>query len=380
MASIKKDEKRGTYFFILEAGRDPITGKRKQVKRTGFTSKKEATSAMAQLQVEIENGVLDTPSDMKLMDYVINWFDAKKIGLKSSTRRSYDFWINYYIIPILGQYKMSQLNEKIIQDYINELLEEKELAPTTVRKSFTMLRSIIEQARRKKIITDDILAEIVLPRETTKINVWTEEEINIFLSAYVRTRHVPRAYIGFVIALLTGMRQGEVLGLRWKDIDFDNKLIFMRQTLSTDGSELQEGGKTFSSARTIHIPDVLVERLKEHKQVTDSEKRKLGVKYKDFDLVVCTKYGNPMLPPNFRNAFQQLSKKLKLPKIRFHDLRHSHATFLLTKNVNPKIVSERLGHATVSITLNTYSHVLPNMQKTASHKIDEAFNQNVTIM
>lgn len=378
MPSVKKDEKRGTYFFILEAGRDAL-GKRKQVKRTGFPTKKEAISAMAQLQVEIENGVLDTPSDMKLDDYIRDWYKAKKISLKLSTKRSYEFWISYYIIPMLGQYKMSQLNEKILQNYINELYEEKELAPTTIRKSFTMLRSIIEQARRKKIIEDDILAEIVLPRETSKIQVWNEEQINIFLSAYVRTRHVSRVYIGFVISILTGMRQGEILGLRWKDIDFENKLIHMRQTLSVDGMEFQEGGKTASSSRSIHIPDVLVDRLKEHKHVIEMEKQKMGDKYEDLDLVVCTKYGNQILPTNFRTAFYQLVKKLNLPKIRFHDLRHSHATFLLSKNVNPKIVSERLGHSNVSITLNTYSHVLPNMQKTASHKIDEAFNLNVTI-
>lgn len=374
MPSVKKDEKRGTYFFILEAGRDTISGKRKQVKRTGFPTKKEAISAMAQLQVEIENNVLNTPSDMRLKDYITEWYNAKRISLKLSTKRSYEFWMSYYIIPMLGNYKMSELNDKILQKYINDLYEEKELAATTIRKSFTMLRSIIEQARRKKIIEDDILAEITLPRETNKIQVWNEEEINVLLSAYTRTRHVSRNYIGFVISILTGMRQGEVLGLRWKDIDFDNQIIHMRQTLSVDGSEFQEGGKTKSSSRAIHIPDVLVDRLKEHKHVIEKEKQKLGDDYNNLDLVVCTKQGNQVLPTNFRDSFYQLAKKLKLPRISFHSLRHSHATFLLSKNVNPKIVSERLGHSNVSITLNTYSHVLPNMQKTASNKIDEAFN------
>lgn len=174
------------------------------------------------------------------------------------------------------------------------------------------------------------------------------------------------------MAVLTGMRQGEIMGLRWKDIDFENNVIYVRQTL-TQTARIKEGAKNNASIRNVHIPIKLVEELKLHQKRIIEEKKYYQRDYNDHDLIICTRDGRPIIPRNCRKEFYHLTKKLGLPKIRFHDLRHTHATMLIQQNVNVKLISERLGHTDIQTTLNTYSHVLPTMQREVADKLDEMF-------
>jgi len=170
------------------------------------------------------------------------------------------------------------------------------------------------------------------------------------------------------------MRQGEILGLRWRDIEFDRKTLNVRQTLSHTG-ELVNATKTAASSRTIALPDQLVAELKKHKITQAEEKLKAGSLYTNNELVVATQLGTPLNPRNLVRNFYGLIKKTELNKIRFHDLRHTHASLLLIQGAHPKVVSERLGHADTRITLDTYSHLLPNMQEeTAKQFGDMLFN------
>ncbi|OZM58365.1 integrase [Lottiidibacillus patelloidae] len=159
------------------------------------------------------------------------------------------------------------------------------------------------------------------------------------------------------------MRQGEVLGLRWQDIDFDIRTLSVTQTLSHDGKTLNRGAKTKASIRTIALPKETVDKLKHHRKLVEDEKKKAGTIYNDNDLVVCTEIGTPCHPRNILRTMYTVIKKVGLQRIRFHDLRHTHATLLLKQGTHPKIVSERLGHADTRITLDRYSHLLPNMQR-----------------
>lgn len=138
---------------------------------------------------------------------------------------------------------------------------------------------------------------------------------------------------------------------------------------------MKYGAKNKSSMRTIHIPNILVEELKSHRQLIDYEKSKAGDKYIDLDLVLPSKYGNPLDQRSIRRSFYHVTEKLGLARIRFHDLRHTHATLLIQQNVNVKLISERLGHSDIGTTLNTYSHVLPEMQRTISEKLDDIFKK-----
>lgn len=169
-----------------------------------------------------------------------------------------------------------------------------------------------------------------------------------------------RYYIAPLLGLTTGMRIGEILGLRWKDVNLEEGLVRVIQTLSSDGKTLMPYTKSAAGKRAIKLSPETLSYLELHKQRIDKEK--IAQSYKNYDLVVCTEYGNPSHKSNIRRYFNVQIKKLGLPQIRFHDTRHTHATLLLEQGVNPKIVSKRLGHADVRITLDRYSHLLPSMQ------------------
>ncbi|WP_045295034.1 site-specific integrase, partial [Priestia aryabhattai] len=175
------------------------------------------------------------------------------------------------------------------------------------------------------------------------------------------------------MALLTGIRKGEILGLRWRDIDFEKQVIYIRQIYDGYAKELKVGAKTASGVRSIHIPNMLVNQLKKERKKVLVNKLKQGIAYNDYDLVNCTKFGNSLDSSTLSKRFKNHAKKLGLPVIRFHDLRHTHVTMLIQQNVNVKVISERVGHSSIQITLNQYSHVLPSMQQEVADKLNTLF-------
>ncbi|WP_121604895.1 site-specific integrase [Virgibacillus sp. Bac332] len=186
-----------------------------------------------------------------------------------------------------------------------------------------------------------------------------------------------RYYHAFLLALTTGMRQGEILGLRWKDIDIENETISIVQTLSHKGQELSVGAKTNSGNRRISIDSNTLSQVLKHRTLQEEEMMVNSPVYNSQnDLVVRTSTGLPLSPRNLLRSFYSIIDKSGIKKIRFHDLRHTHASLLLKQGVNPKIVSERLGHANVRITLDTYSHLLPNLQKETVNNFSKMFYQN----
>jgi integrase len=204
------------------------------------------------------------------------------------------------------------------------------------------------------------------------LSVWDDEQVRLFLN----TAKSNRTYIAFLLALSTGMRQGEVLGLSWSDVNWSSSTIAVRQayTKSFKGHALQET-KTASSIRTVALPSQVLEALRQHRLKQAEERLAIGEKYNDQGLVVQSQVGTPIGPRNLLRTWYSLLKKSKLSPIRFHDLRHTHATLLLLQGVHPKIVSERLGHSSIQITLDTYSHLLPNMQAAAAESFGELLNQ-----
>ena len=377
MANIKKDNKLGTYYFVLSSGKDPLTNKRRQYRRSGFQTKEEAELALAKLKIEISEADSLNPSNMCFEQFLESWFEPKKLKLQLSTISNYEQQIESNILPFLGKFKLYEINENVLQNYIVRLKEERKLAPATIRTAYGIVTEVLALAMRKKLINPIYFDEVSLPPEEKHLRVWDKKEIEIFLDARNLILDLSRYYVGYEILLQTGMRRGEVLALRWKDIDFDQKLIRIRQTLGqvdkNANFEIKVGGKTQTSVRSIYIHDSLIKRLLEQKEVIEREKRALGDNYMDMDLVVCTKHGHWVHPHNFGREFRKIVKSLNLPSIRLHDLRHTHATFLMSKGINPKIVQERLGHKNIKITLQTYSHVLPSMQIEAASKFDEIF-------
>ncbi|MBO8137075.1 MAG: site-specific integrase [Desulfotomaculum sp.] len=197
-----------------------------------------------------------------------------------------------------------------------------------------------------------------------------EKQVKAMLEAAKGTSY----YGPVLLAVTTGMRRGEILGLRWQDVDWENKALLIRQTIQYTPEQgiIFKQPKTAGSRRAVKISSTIIEFLKKHKVEQNKIKLLLGPGfYEDNGLVFCQNNGRPMHPDSVSSWFPKFMEKNGLPKIRFHDLRHTHATLLLKQGIHPKVVSERLGHVGISITMDIYSHLLPGMQEEAANKIDE---------
>lgn len=374
--SIKQNKKTGKWDFVFNIAKDPTTGARKQIRRRGFTSKQEAADEMVKLKAEVLNNDYLELSHMTYAKFMDEWFEERASRLQKSTYISHYAYYKKTIKPRLGHFKIQQITAMHLQHLVNALVKESHYTENSIRLIFRIISASFKKAFLMRLIKENPTIGVTLPKVIRKeMQVWTLEQVNKFINEGRRVKYPTRYYIGYLMAVLTGMRQGEILGLRWKDVDFENGIIYIRQTL-TVGRSLKVGAKNEASVRSIHIPTVLVEELESHKKLIHQEKLIYGEDYIDLDLVLPTIHGKPVEPRSFRRAFYSLTKHLELPQIRIHDLRHTHATILIQQNVNVKLISERLGHTDIGTTLNTYSHVLPSMQKSVAEKLNELFNES----
>lgn len=366
--TVKKDQNTKKWYFILKQGKKE-DGKPRQFKKRGFKTKQEAHKAMLELEQSLTLGTYIQPNKILYKEYLLERFlEDKMTKVKKQTLNTYRWIVEKHIIPAIGDVELTKLNPMIIQGLYNKLTKEKALSDENIQKVHTLINDSLKKAERWGLIARNPAALVDRPKAVKKeITVWNVEEVRQFLKYAKKSG---RYYIAFLLASTTGMRQGEILGLRWKDVDFENGCVRITQTLSSDGKDLLPYTKTKSGSRTIDLPEETVTALKKHWLFIRGEREK-NRSYKNLDLVVCTEFGTPTHKSNIRRVFKSIIKKADIPKIRFHDMRHTHATLLLLQGVNPKIVSERLGHADVRITLDTYSHLLPGMQKDTALKFGE---------
>ncbi|PKF90519.1 site-specific integrase [Bacillus sp. BA3] len=373
--SVKKNLNTKKWDLVFDAGNDPLSGKRRQIKRRGFLTRQEALDAMTLLKSEFLQDEFTDLSNLSLELFMEEWFIERKIHLQASTYETHHIYFRTVIKPRLGHFKLQKISPMIVQNFINELVQAGHYSEYTIHLIFRILSSAMKKATAIKLIRDNPTIGITLPKINRKeINVWSGEKINHFIAASKQTKRLTRCFTGFLIGFFCGCREGEILGLRFKDIDFDNRVLYIRQTL-TQKAEIKSGAKNRSSIRSISIPENLIPELIKHREMIMGEKLLLGDKYHDHDLVICTQNGKPIIPRNFRKEFYNLTEKVGLPKTKFHSAtRHSHATLLIQQNVNVKLISERLGHAKIGTTLDIYSHVTSNMQKSVAVEIDKVLN------
>ena len=358
--SVRKDG--NSWYYVLET---KVSGKRKQIKKRGFRTKREADRALTEAENAVNQGTYIQPSKLSYGQYITDWMNNRKHNLSNQTFMMMQGNINKHILPSLGDELLAEIRANTIAHFITEL-RGKGLADSTVKRIFSIVNTSLYDAEKMELITKNYAGIVEKPKVLRKdITVWSVEETTKFLNVV----RVDRLYIAFHLAIATGMRQGEILGLRWQDVDYDNGVLCVRQTLSHDGKLLMSGAKTASSIRTIAIDPQTVEALKKQRRIVLKEKMGLGSHYKDNDLVVCTALGTPVTPRNLMRTYYRILKQNALCSITFHDLRHTHASLMLRQNIHPKVVSERLGHSKIQITLDTYSHLMPNMQQDAANEI-----------
>ena len=357
---------RGSYWVPTAAGlkRRYVSGKARQ------ECSKKLTKAMA----DRDGGLVFDAGSLTVGDHVTRWLEDSARGtVRVSTFERYEQIARLHVVPALGMIKLKSLTPAHLRNLYRERLDAGS-APASIHKMHTLLHKSLAQAVNDGLIPRNVADNLKLPRiDREEIDPLTAEEANRLIEAAAGDR----LEAIYTIAIHTGLRQGELLSLRWEDLDLEAGALRVRRTLTrTKGTYSMGEPKTKKSRRTVRLTTGAVAALRGHLERQLEEMDRLGSLYQPGGLVFASEAGGIINPSNLRNrSFTRLLRRAGLPPdTRFHDLRHTCATLLLSRNVNPKVVSEMLGHATIAITLDTYSHVLPDMQEKAAIALEEALS------
>ncbi len=368
----KRTTKNGvSWCFVIELGRDPSTGGRRRRTGRGFSSKKEAEAALRRELTELESGAHVDRTVMTVAEYLVGeWLPAHAQKIRLNTLASYRSAIKHHLIPHIGAIRLQDLGPRDI-NRLYEILAERgsqtggPLSPKTIRNAHVVLRRALEDAAKWEIIRRNPASVASPPAATRRPQVpgpWRGHEVRTFLES-VRGDEFEALW---VLAATTGLRRSEILGLRHSDINLaSGRLSVLQTVVLVSGRPTIGQPKTKRSARRVHLTGRAVEALEEHMASQ-------GEGEGSSRLVFTRSDGQPLGPGWVTARFTNLSRHAGLRHIRFHDLRHTFATIALEAGINPKVVSEQLGHANVSITLDTYSHVLPGLQADAVDRVADA--------
>ena len=365
MGSVKQT-RRGVWRVRWDALPDPSTGERRQKQRTVHGTKAEAERVLREKEMEAERGYID-PGNLTLAQYLGRWLeDYAKQHYKQSTYSSFEGTIRNHVIPSLGAVKLDRLQPLQLQNLYTSKLDS--LSPRSVQYIHSILRNALNRAVKWGLLTENPVDRVDAPSvPKSELDIWTLGQAMRFL-AFIKGH---RRYALYHLAITTGMRRGEILGLRWEDIG-DNSLR-VRQALMEDysGQPYFDTPKTSAALRTIPLSEEDVAALRQHRVYQAEDKLQAGQYYEDSGLVFATEVGTPLRPRNMVRQFKGLTEKAGLPEIRFHDLRHTHATALLEAGERPEVVQKRLGHSKITMVYDTYAHVLPSMQEEATRRFSE---------
>ena len=348
----------------LERGAD---GKRKREWHHGYRTRKDAERALTELMGRIDRSEHVSPSKQTVERFLVGeWLPGIKTTVRPSTFAVYQAIANGHVLPYLGERSLQQLKPADLATLYAQLTE-RGLGAKTVRNVHSLIRSALKEAVTLGYVTRNVGSLAKPPRvPQTEMRTWNADELRSFLEQMSDDRYYP----AWLLLVTTGMRRGEVLGLHWRDLSLDHSRLSVRQALVLVGNEptLQEP-KTTKGRRSIPLPPETVAALRAHKAAQLQEKLALGPDYADSDLVFRREDGSLVHPSSLSRRFGKMVRQTELPEIRLHDLRHTFATLALQANVPVKVVSEILGHASVTITYDTYSHVIPGMAEDATSKV-----------
>jgi integrase len=300
--------------------------------------------------------------------FMQRWLVATKPALRERTWIRYEEYSRLHLVPEIGKVALTALTPLHLQRLYAKRLASG-LSPTTVRHLHATLHRAFDQALRWGLVQRNV-ADLVAPPRAKHFAIATLTATQA--SDLLEAAGGNRLHALYVMALTTGMRQGELLGLRWRDVDLDRGAVQIRGSMQATRSGLQFAEtKTAGSRRQVLLPARTVEALRQHRVAQSGERLRIGPAWEDNDLVFANEVGRPIAAGNLlKRSFEPLLRRAGLPRIRFHDLRHTSATLLLEEGVHAKIVSEMLGHTRISTTMDLYSHVTPTMQRRAADAFD----------
>lgn len=366
----RKIDKSRSVWLVRVQTRD-YEGKLRSRSKTIHGTKSEAQRLRTKMLAEKDQGIACSSTET-LNAFFDTWLEVVQPRLGDRTFQDYRDLLRRYIREPLGNLNLQDLKAMHLQAVYSKMQQKMKLAPRTIRYTNTVVKSALKYALNQDLILKNPASIVELPKMKTKeMMVLTKEEIGQFLMASARER------IGslFSFLLATGCRPNEAIGLKWADVSFDKGTVEIKRTLvwNRKGGGWKFGRpKTKKSSRLIPLPYSLVLELNRHRIEQHQERLKLGPDWEDLDLIFPSEVGTPLTMSRITRVFKRIKSSAGIKKeISVYGLRHTSATMLLLANVNPKVVSERLGHSTVTLTLDTYSHVLPTMQENASKLLGE---------
>lgn len=383
MASIQKRGK-NSYLLVVEAGYD-ANGKRiKRTKTVRCKTKTEAKKELAKFQVEVEAGEYIAPEKTTLQEFVKDW--EKKYASKELSEQTLENYLGHlknHILPALGHLRLDQVKPIHVVNFLDQLQrkdgKEKSLSIGTIQYIYRVLRNIFERATEWKIISHNPVADVKKPKDNSdkEVNVYDEKEVEQLFKAVDNEPFHWRIFTS--LALAAGLRRGELLGLEWSHIDLEKGTIRIKQVIGRgkNGRPVIKGPKTKTSKRTVSLPPSLIEELKRYHLHWKKEKMKMRDQWveKEHEWLFCNEDGTHFYPTTPTTWWRRFTKRAEVRYIRLHDLRHTSATLLINQGVHAKIISERLGHADIRITMDTYGHALQTADKEAAQKLDSLFGQ-----
>jgi integrase len=361
-----------TWQYVVDLGLDG-NGRRRQFRRRGFPTKTAAQQAMLEAQSLQLRGELANPGRRTLENYLTQWLDAVQASLEPAAWTNYRNCLRLYVLPRLGHVQLGLLTPLTLSSMYAELLRSggrkgRPLSPTSARLVRGVVRKALNDAVQWGLLgTNPALRASVPKRRRVQLRVWSPEEAAVFVAAVGNDRLAAC----WLLALTAGLRRGELAGLRWEDLDLDRAAlrVAVQRTTDSDYNVVSKEPKA-SSRRGIALAEQMVLVLRRHRVRQAQERLAAGPAWHDTGLVFVDELGRGYHPQRITDLFQEASAAAGLPRIRLHDLRHTSATLALVAGVHPKIVQERLGHASIGMTLDIYSHVLAGMQHDAAAQVE----------
>jgi len=353
----------------------PVTGNRQNKTIGTYRTKKEAQQAERDALTQQERGTLLDPAKTTVAEMLESWLATKRGEITGQSVRDYEIIIRKHVIPALGSIPVQKLTAPRLQAQYGTWAAEG-MSARMIRGCHMRLSQALRQAVRFGLVASNVCDSVNPPKlGRSKADTWNGEEAAAFLELAITDSMHPLWHL----LLLEGMRRGEALGLRWRDVNWERGTAHITQTVAPNKADkgkalIQDRTKTLAGARSVRLTKRTLAALKEHR-TAQLARRLAAPEWQDNDLIVCTSKGTPINPGNVARSYDLLILKSGLRRIRVHDLRHTHATLLLLEGTPAKIVSERLGHASISITLDLYSHVLPDMQDDAADAIERALGR-----
>jgi integrase len=329
----------------------------------------QARQLLREAQRECEPGVLRNDARRTLGDYLEWWLEnCTRHSVRPRTYESYAYLTRRHLIPVLGSTQLTRLTAEQVQALVNEKFAAG-LSARTAHYLYSVLHHALEQAQLLGLVARNVARLVCLPRMTrAKVQPFTAAQARTFLQAIKGNRLEALC----TMALACGLRQGEVLGLLWEDLDLERGSITVRHTLARiDGKRVLAEPKTEQSHRTIPLPSLVLASLRAHAVTQTEDRERAGDRWQASGFVFTTKTGGPLDAKNVTHRFQALVKRAGLPHRRFHDLRHACASLLLAQGLNLKDVSETLGHSRIAVTVDLYGHMYDERRREIADRMDQ---------